>query len=282
MKVISSASQLGEKTTAIAPPFVFTDPTTQGNSSSTLNTQPAESAKEALGVSDITFVSESQSQNNSTEQKKKPRRRKAPIYWGKRPSRKKTDAKRKLDSDLDVAQKQKELAENGDNEQSDAEDLAANSNCEKPVEEESGKFNEAEKAVVVDDDLECEYRDANHKSVEDDIMHLENGGDSLVNGDVVLLDNDTPTEICPKLNSKSVLQNDVEEISRLPEKTLKNHVLDQMDTNVLIGIPTEGCSDEIMQDRELDCTGEKCEKKNKNIIYIITFQCIFQSSMCNS
>lgn len=233
-----------------------------------LNTLPAEPAKEALGVSDITFVSESQSQNNSTEQKKKPRRRKAPIYWGKRPSRKKTEAKQKVDSDLDLAQEQKELAENGDNEQSDAEDLAANFNHEKSVEEETGKFNEAEKAVVVDDDFESEYRGGNYKSVEDDIMHLENGDDSLVNGDVVLLDNDTPTEICPKLNSKSVLQNDVEEISQLPENTLRNHVLNKMDTNVLNGIPTEGCSEEIMQDKELDCTGEKCKK---NIIYITTF-----------
>ena len=221
--------------------------------------QPKETEKASLGVSAITFVPELQPQSNSTGQKKKARRRKAPIYWGKKPSKKKTDAKRKLDSDLDLAQEEKEVVENGDQRDSDTEDLA-----EESAEEETVKADESEKGVVVNCEIESEKLETEDKGDEDDVMLVENGGDTLVNGEVVLLDSKNSSEICDKLNSKSTLQNVPEHLSQLPKQTLNNHVLIEKVSSLANGIPEEGCSEEHMEDRELECFGEKT---SNDIVY---------------
>ena len=234
-------------------------------------TQPEAQEKSTLGVSDITFVSESQAQNNCIEQKKRARklRRKAPIYWGKRPNKKKKDTKRKLDSDLDLVKRGEEVIENDEH---NAEDVAGNSTADASGEEdiekaeESDKSEEAEKAqetgeaVDTNCDVEGETRNTDDEVEHQDSKTLDNGDDTSVNGDVVLL-----SELCNDSYSK----NDIEHISLLPQQTVKNHVQCEMESGLTNGISEEGCSEEFMEDRECDieCIGEKTT--NDNLISVM-------------
>lgn len=190
--------------------------------------------KAALGVSDITFVSESQSQSNSSRQKKKPRRRKAPIYWGKKPCRRKSDVKRKLDSELDLATGEKQCVENGDQADSDTEDIPGG---DRSVDEET------EEVLNANCDEENDATD--HQDDEDDVELMENG-DTSVNGDVVLLDSDNLGG--EDLDAKSVFQNEAGHVSQLSERTLKNHVLSCKVSSLPNGITTNG----VFKEKECD------------------------------
>lgn len=223
--------------------------------------------KAALGVSDITFVSESQPESNSSKQRKKPRRRKAPIYWGKKPNRKKSEVKRKLDSELDLVTG--EYMENGEHVESDTEDIPGNSGGERSADEE-----ETEKVHRFADDEETEkVQDANcdeendatdHQDDEDDVELMENGVSS-VNGDVVLLDsNNLGSELQnDDLNSDSVVQNESENASQLPERTLKNHVLFGKESSLPNGITSDVCSE------EKECDVEHIGENSSNSIFIM-------------
>ena len=228
--------------------------------------QPEVQEKSALGVSDITFVSESQAQNNCTDQKKKARkpRRRAPIYWGKKPNKKKKDAKRKLDSDLDLAKDGGEVIENGEH---DADDVAGNSAGDGSAEEDTEKAEESDKleeakisqetgeAVDANCDVEKETRNTDGEDVHQDSKIVENGEESSLNGDVVLLS---------ELSNDSYSKNDTEHISLLPQQTMENHVLCEMEPRLTNGIIEEGCSEEFVEDRECDieCIGEKTTSDN--------------------
>ncbi|KAJ7373875.1 ATPase AAA domain-containing protein 2B [Desmophyllum pertusum] len=174
--------------------------------------QPGDQIDHAtLGVSDITFVSESQAQSNSTRQKKRTRRRKAPIYWGKRPaSKRKPDVKRKLDSELDLITAEKECVENeGDDTKEDLQDE--------------------------EDDLD----------ITENGVSSVNGDVILLDSDILAseLNNDD-------LNSESALQNESGHVSHSPERTLKNHVLFEKVPSLPNGITTEGCSEDVVEEDE--------------------------------
>ena len=183
---------------------MFTAPVTQG-----LSTAMAVPQTEALGVSDITFVSELQPQSNNycTEQKKKTKRRKAPIYWGKKPSRRKTDTKCKLASDHDLL-KDKEVVQNEEHEEWDTEDA---------VEETTEKAHESDKSEGIDANCiaESDAKTTDDKDESHDMKIVEDGEDASQNSAGFVLDLNDPSELCNKLNSK----NDTEHISQ------KNHVL---------------------------------------------------------
>ena len=246
----------GDKPTAAAPPFVFVAPVTQCMTTDVTSSQAGvrQGDKTSLGVSDITFVSESQSQSNSSRQKKKPRRKKAPIYWGKRPSRKKADVKRKLDSELDSLTGEKECLENGDQAESDPEDIPGNSGGEKSCDEET------EEVLNVNCDKENDATD--HQDDDDDVELMENG-DTSINGEVVLLDSESlgGEVIDDNLESESVLQNESGHVSQLSERTLKNHVLSIEVSSLPNGITTGGCFE------ENECDVEHIGKHSTNRIY---------------
>lgn len=168
--------------------------------------------KATLGVSDITFVSELQPQSNCTEQKKKAKRRKAPIYWGKKPSRRKTNARRKLTSDLDLLKDK--VVQNGEHEEWDTEEDA--------VEETTEKAHESDKSEGIDTNCiaESEAKTTDDKDEGHDIKIVGDGEDASQNSAGVLDLND-PSELCNELNSK----NETEHISQLPKETQKNHAL---------------------------------------------------------
>lgn len=207
--------------------------------------------KTALGVSDITFVSESQSQNNSPRQKRKSRRRKAPIYWGKKPSRKKTDAKRKLDSELDLVTGEKECVENGDQAESDVEDIPGNSGGDRSVDEET------EEVLNVNCDEQNDATD--HQDEEDNVEFMENE-DISINGEVVLLDSENlgSDNKNDDLDPESALQNKSRHVSQLSERTLKNHVLSIKGSSLPNGITTDGCSKE--KECDVEHIGESSSK----------------------
>ena len=257
--VVISICFSGDKPTAAAPPFVFTAPVIQGTSSAMPVMQPEAQERAVWGTSDITFVSESQSQSNCTEQKKRVRkhRRKAPIYWGKKPNKKKTDAKRKLDSDLDLVKGGKAVLENGEQGVSNAEDVASNSGGERSAEEDADKGEETEKAVDANCGVESETRNTDDK--DDETKMVENGVHSPYNGDVVLLDSEKQSELCSELNSDSALQIDSEHISQLPEQALKNHVLSEKVSSLQNGITANSCSGRHLEEKEcnMECNGEK-------------------------
>lgn len=223
---------------------MFVAPVKQGMTIDVASSQAGvqQGDKTALGVSDITFVSESQSQSNSCRQKKKPRRRKAPVYWGKRPSRRKADVKRKLDSELDSLTGEKECLENGDQAESDPEDIPGNSGGDRSCDEET------EGVLNVNYDKENDTTD--HQDDEDDVELMENG-DTSINGEVVLLDSESiGGEVKDdNLDAESVLQNE-SDVSQLCERTLKNHVLSIEVSSLPNGITTGGCSEETECDVE--------------------------------
>lgn len=222
---------------------------------------PEAREKADLGVSDITFVSESQPQSNCTEQKKKARkpRRRAPIYWGKKPNKKKTAARRKLDADIDGVKAQEEIEENGEHEEADIEDLAGNSFGEKSAEEENDQPEEIERFVDANCSMASEpgKTDDTDAEEEDDEM-MENGEDISVNGDVVLLDSETLGQPPKEPNSKPLLQIDPEDISKLPEQTVKNHKLFEKVCSLSNGVTEESHTEEQVEDKESDveCTGK--------------------------
>ena len=248
---------LGDKSTAAAPPFVFVAPVKQGMTTDITSTQAGvqQTDKTALGVSDITFVSESQSQSNSSRQKKKPRRRKAPIYWGKKPSRRKADVKRKLDSELDSITGEKESLENGDQAETDPEDIPGNSVGDRSVDEETEE--------VLNGDCDDEIDAMDHQDDEDDVELMENG-DTSINGEVILLDSENlGGEVKDDdLDAKSVLQNESGPVSQLPKRTLYNHVLSIELSSLPNGITTDGCS------KEKECDVEHIgEHSSKSIFF---------------
>lgn len=209
--------------------------------------------KAALGVSDITFVSESQPENNSSSlsrQRKRTRRRKAPIYWGKKPNRKKSEVKRKLDSEL-------EHVENGEHAVSDAEDNPANSGEEEMAGEEEGEDTENVHDVNCDD--ENNATDHQEEEEEDEVELMENG-DMSVNGDVVLLDsNNLESELNnDDLNSESLLQNESEDASHSPKESQTNHVLFGKVSSLPNGITSDVCSE------EQECNVEHIGKNSSN------------------
>ena len=254
MIVLSCSS--GDKSTAAAPAFVFTAPLKQQMTTDVSASVQREDQieKAALGVSDITFVSESQPQSNSSK-KKKPRRRKAPIYWGKRPSKRKSGVKRKLDSALDQVTEEKECVENGEHAEitnkgfpENSGDKSADEEAEKvpdvncDVEDDVGDFQEEGDEVEVEEEEE-----------EDDVELMENGVAS-VNGDVVLLDPDNVTAELNngELNSGAVLQNDLGYISQLTERTLKNHDMLRKLSSLHNGITADACSEDAVLENECD------------------------------
>ena len=232
----------GDKPTAAAPPFVFVAPVKQGMITDVTSAQAGVQQRDntALGVSDITFVSESQSQSNSSRQKKKTRRRKAPIYWGRKPSRRKADVKRKLDSELDLVTGEKECVENGVQAESDAEDIPGNSGGDGSGDEET------EEVLNVNCDEENDATD--HQDKEDDVEFMENG-DTSINGDVVVLDSENlgGEDKNNDLDPESALQNKSGHVSQLSERTLKNHVLSVKVSRLPNGITTDGCSKEFKE-----------------------------------
>ena len=225
----------GDKPTAAAPPFVFVAPVKQGTTTDIASALPGDQQRDkgALGVSDITFVSESQPESNNARQRKKPRRRKAPIYWGKKPSRRKSEVKRKLDSELDLVNAG--CVENGEPAESDTEDVPGNSEGDRSADEETEKVH----------DVNSDEENATDQDEEDDVELMENGVSS-VNGDVVLLETNNPGSELNNddLNSESVLQNELENASHLPEGTLKNHVLYEKVSSLPNGISPDGFSEE--------------------------------------
>lgn len=247
----------GDKPTAAAPPFVFVAPAKQGMTTDVTSSQAGvkQGDKTALGVSDITFVSESQSQSNSSRQKKKPKRKKAPIYWGKKPIRRKADVKRKLDSELDSLTGEKECLENGDQEESDPEDIPGNSGGDR-------SYDEGTEEVLNSVNCDKESVATDHQDDEDDIELMENG-DTSINGEVVLLDSENfGNEVKDDdLDAESVLQNESGHVSQLSERTLKNHVLSIEVTSLPNGITTGGCSE------EKDCDVEHMGEHSSNRIY---------------
>lgn len=248
----------GDKPTAAAPPFLFVAPVKQDTRTDDTSLQAGVQQKDktALGVSDITFVSESESQNNSPRQKKKSRRRKAPIYWGRKPSRKKNDAKRKLDSELDLVTGEKEYVENGDQAESDMEDIPGNSGGERSVDEEVLNVNCEEQNDATD------YQD------EEDNAEFTENGDILINGEVVLLDSENlgSDNKNDDLDPESALQNKSRHVSQLSERTLKNHVLSVRGSSLPNGITTDGCSKE--KERDVEHIGES---SSKSIFLIMIF-----------
>lgn len=229
----------GDKPTAAAPPFVFVAPVRQGMTNATSSQAGVQQGdKTSLGVSDITFVSESQPQSNSSRQRKKPRRKKAPIYWGKRPSRRKADVKRKLDSELDSLTGEKECLENGEQAESDPEDIPGNSEGDRSCDEET------EEVLNVNCDKENDATD--HQDDDDNDVELMENGDTSINGEVVLLDSESLAgEVKDDdLDPKSVLQNESGLVSQLSERTLKNHVLSIEISSLPNGITTGGCAKE--------------------------------------
>ena len=218
---------------------MFVAPVKQGMAADITSTQAGvqHRDKTALGVSDITFVSESQSQSNSSRQRKKPRRRKAPIYWGRKPSRRKADVKRKLDSELDSITEDKECLENGDQAETDPEDIPGNSVGDRSVDEETEE--------VLNANCDEENDAIDHQDDEDDVELMENG-DTSINGEVVLLDSENLGEEVKDddLDAKSVLQNESGHISQLCKQTLKNHALSIELSSLPNGINTGGCSKE--------------------------------------
>lgn len=206
-------------------------------------------------------MSESQPQSNCTEQKKKARkpRRRAPIYWGKKPNKKKTAARRKLDADIDGVKAQEEIEENGEHEEADIEELAGNSFGEKSAEEENDQPEEIERFVDANCSMASEpgKTDDTDAEEEDDEM-MENGEDISVNGDVVLLDSETLGQPPKEPNSKPLLQIDPEDISKLPEQTVKNHKLFEEVCSLSNGVTEESHTEEQVEDKESDveCTGK--------------------------
>lgn len=195
--------------------------------------------KAVLGVSDITFVSESQPENNNSSlsrQRKRTRRRKAPIYWGKKPNRRKSEVKRKLDSEL-------EHVENGEHAVSDTEDNPANSGEEGMAGEEVGEDTENMHDMNCDD--ENNATDHQEEEEEDEVELMENG-DMSVNGDVVLLDsNNLESELNnDDLNSESLLQKESENASHSPKESQKNYVLFEKVSSLPNGITSDVCLEE--------------------------------------
>ena len=208
--------------------------------------------KTTLGVSDITFVAESQSQSNSSRQKKKPRRRKAPIYWGKKPSRRKADVKRKLDSELDCLTGEKECLENGDQAESDPDDIPGKSGGNRSVD------GETEEGLNANCDEENDATD--HQDDEDDVELMENG-DTSINGEVVLLDSEN---LGGEVKDDDLdLQNEPGHVLQLSERTLKNHVLSVKVSRLPNGIATGGCS------KEKECDVEHIGEHSSNSILIM-------------
>lgn len=232
----------GDKPTAAAPPFVFVAPVRQDMTTNATSSQAGvqQGDKTSLGVSDITFVSESQPQSNSSRQRKKPRRKKAPIYWGKRPSRRKADVKRKLDSELDSLTGEKECLENGEQAESDPEDIPGNSGGDRSCDEET------EEVLNVHVNCDKENDATDHQDDDDDDVELMENGDTSINGEVVLLDSESLAgEVKDDdLDPKSVLQNESGLVSQLSERTLKNHVLSIEISSLPNGITTGGCAKE--------------------------------------
>lgn len=234
---------------------MFVAPVKQGMTTDVTSTQAGvqQRDKTALGVSDITFVSESQSQSNSSRQRKKPRRRKAPIYWGKKPSRRKSDVKRKLDSELDSITGEKECLENGDQAESDPEDIPGNSVGDRSVDEET------EEVHVLNANCEEENDATDHQDDQDDVELMENG-DTSINGEVVLLDSENlGGEVKDDdLDAKSVLQIESGHVSQLSEQTLKNLVLSIELSSLPNRITTVGCSKE--KECDVEHIGEHSSK----------------------
>lgn len=205
-------------------------------------------------------MSESQPQSNCTEQKKKARkpRRRAPIYWGKKPSKRKTVARRKLDADLDGVKAQEGIVENGEHEEADIEDLAGNSFGEKSADEENDRPEETERVVDANCSMASEPGKTDDTDTEEDDEMMENGEDISVNGDVVLLDSETLGQPPKEPNSKPLLQIGPEDISNLPGQTVKNHVLFEKVCSLSNGIGEESHTEEQVEDKESDveCIGK--------------------------
>ncbi|XP_022801398.1 ATPase family AAA domain-containing protein 2-like [Stylophora pistillata] len=241
-EIIAARERRGDKSTAAAPAFVFTAPLKQ----QTANEDQVEKA--VLGVSDITFIPESQSQSNSSRQKKKPRRKKAPIYWGKRPSRRKPDVKRKLDSELDQVTQENQVEVNG--EQAEVSGEALPEDCgEGSINEESeqdpGVISEKEGDVA----NHQEEDDDEEEDEEDDVELMENGVASI-DGDVVLLESDNLTaEIkSGQLNSGSIFQSSLVSTKR----SLENHKLFGGFSSLQNEVTSDACSEDIATESECD------------------------------
>ena len=240
----------GDKSTAAAPAFVFTVPLKQQTATEVTASTPLQDQveKAALGVSDITFVSESQSQSNGTRQKKKPRRKKAPIYWGKKPSRRKLDVKQKLDSEIDQVTQEFLVEVNGEQAEVSGEafpDDSGDRSTNEETEKDPGVISDKEGDVAnhQEDDEEEEEEE------EDDVELMENGV-APIDGDVVLLhpENLTAEIKSGEVNPGSVLQNNLV----VPRRPIGNHDLSATLSSLQNGVTSDVCSEDIASESECD------------------------------
>ena len=241
----------GEKPTAAAPPFVFTAPFTQAIPTVMSDTLSEGRDKAPLEVSDITFVSELQPQsNNATEQKRKSRkpRKKAPIYWGKKPNRRKADAKRNLNADSHMLKAEKDIPQSGgDNEESGTADVTCNPVGDKsaPIDARTGD----ESNKTVNPNLALNDETQNGKDEDHDINMKEDKMDncSLLNGDCDLLHSEDPRELYSVIDSGTNTQL----ISQRRGKNLKNHLI----TGVTNNVSEEDCPE--VNTENIECTGKE-------------------------
>ena len=238
----------GYKSTTAAPAFVFIVPLKQQTATevtvSTLLQDQVEKA--ALGVSDITFVSESQSQSNGTRQKKKPRRKKAPIYWGKKPSRRKLDVKQKLDSEIDQVTQEFLVEVNGEQAEVIGEafpDDSGDRSTNEETEKDPGVISDKEGDVA-------NHQEDDEEEEEEDGVELMENGVAPIDGDVVLLhpENLTAEIKSDKVNSGSVLQNNLV----VPRRPIGNHDLSATLSSLQNGVTSDVCSEDIASESECD------------------------------
>ena len=185
----------GEKPSAVAPPFVFTAPAqSQATADTTDKAEPTP----------IVVASVAESQPQTT----RPRRKKAPIYWGKKPKRKK-DARRKLDSELC-----------GDSQ----------SKAESRNDKDEGEDDDNEEETSVDHNKTSAKSSAKHVGVSGqnpgDEEVLFRNSDSLLNGDVTMLDPKLLHNKLPPDRFKSNNEHSTEgRHAILLESIQRNHVL---------------------------------------------------------
>lgn len=209
---------LGDKSTAAAPPYVLTAPVTQRTPTVVSVSHPKGTEKSAVEVSDITFVSESQPQSNTcTTQKRKAKkpRRKAPIYWGKKPGKRKPDAKRNLNIDSHLVKAEKDFLQNDGHSEGDrTEDVACNFVGVKSTVNDTRKGEESDANI----NEQCDIQNTQHDSHDVNMKEGEVETYRLFNGDGDLLHAKDPIEFCNDVISST----NTELISQLSDGNPKN------------------------------------------------------------
>lgn len=217
-EIVSARERRGDKSTAAAPPYVLTAPVTQGTPTVVSVSHPKRTEKSAVEVSDITFVSESQPQSNTcTTQKRKAKkpRKKAPIYWGKKPSKRKPDAKRNLNIDSHLVKAEKDFLQNDGHSEGDrTEDVACNFVGVKSTVNDTRKGEESDANI----NEQCDIQNTQHDSHDVNTKEDEVETYRLFNGDGDLLHAKDPIEFCNDVISST----NTELISQLSDGNPKN------------------------------------------------------------